>query len=314
MIAVMLLAAGAGVGLFLAVVSVVGTGLPSLAHRLVAVEAATPRPIPPVGPGDPSADRPARFGRAGAPGTPAIERAATAVARRLGDRLIGPALAQDLTVLGMDPHAYTVGKVSRAVLALLIGPPILVTVAVWTGLPVLSAGYLTLTLAAALVVVPDRRVRRAAAARRRDFTTSFASYLDLVALRAAASSGLHEALRDAAEVGDGPGWDQLRLALTSARLRGQTPAAGLGRLGADLEISELVDLAAQLYGISESGAQVAATLRAKSAALREADRTRAAGTAAERSNSMVLGHLLLAAGYLVLLLWPAMTTFLRFGT
>lgn len=308
MVIAMSLGAGLGAGLVLLVLALRGAPPPSLARQLARIEtpptttAATLNPAGAAGRGAP-AD--------GGPGGGGLHRVAALLLARL-PALTGEQLRADLALMGIDPDAYQLRKMVRVLAALLAGPPVLMLAARLLGVPVLVGTWCALALAGAVFLLPDRRIRRAAGRRRVAFMASYASYLDLVALRASASSGIHEALRDAAAIGDGPGWSRLRRALDSARLNGAPPAEALSRLGFALNLPELVELSGQLYTLNDTGAQAEATFRSKAAALRERQRNDAAGAAAERTESLFLGQLFLAVGFLIALLWAALRSMYGF--
>ncbi len=215
--------------------------------------------------------------------------------------------AADLRLLGCDPIRYTVSRVAWAVCAFvavpcldalltLVGFPIPLVVGVWLALVAGAVGFF----------LPAQRVRAAAAERRRDFRTAISVYLDLVAMRAASGAGIAEALLTAAEVGEGWAFARLRAALSSGRTDGLSPARALGRLGAELGIPELEDLAAHLALVDVSGAQAETSLRAKADTLRERQLSDAHGRANERSQNMLIAQVLLGLAFLVFIGYPAM--------
>lgn len=95
-------------------------------------------------------------------------------------------------------------------------------------------------------------------------------------------------------------------------MSGQTPAHGLGLLGEELDVPELRQLAAQVHLISASGAQAEMSLRAKAEALRTRQLAEAHGGANERSQTMLVGQVLLALGFMIFLGYPALAQVLKF--
>ncbi len=235
------------------------------------------------------------------------------VAGQLADRgVLSAGLRTDLALLGRDERAYTARKLLLSLGTLVFSPLLLVPAAAVTGLPWLVGAWLSVLAAAVMFVLPDSRTRQVAAAQRRDFTTAIAAYLDLVAMRAASGSGITEALRDAARIGTGPAFALLVEALDDARLSGQAPAGALGRLGEQLDVIELRQLSSQLQLIDASGAQAEASLRAKADALRSRQLADAQGGANERSQTMLVGQVLLGLGFLIFLGYPALAQVLAF--
>lgn len=242
----------------------------------------------------------------------AVERL---VQGRLGpvtDLLSDAGIRADLDLLGVDRTTHAARQVLLAVTALVMSPLLLAVVALSTGLPWVAGAWFVLLAVAAAVVVPNARTRAAAKTLRRTFLTTLTAYLELVSMRVASGSGVAEALRDASRVGNGYGWLRLRAALEDARMDGRSPAAGLGRLGTDIAISELTELATQLDLVESTGAQTEATLRAKADALRDRQLTELHGDANVRSQTLVIGQVLLAVGFIVFIGYPALAAVMTF--
>ena len=123
----------------------------------------------------------------------------------------------------------------------------------------------------------------------------------------AGGRGVPEALSAAAGVSQGWGMVRLRETIENARLQGITPWAALGRLGDDMKVEELRDLAAALALVAEDGAKVRDSLTARAASMRQRELADSEGRAQERSQSMLVAQLLLAAGFLVFLIYPALS-------
>ena len=143
--------------------------------------------------------------------------------------------------------------------------------------------------------------------RRRDFRHVVSAFLDLVSMNLAGGRGVPEALSAAAGVSQGWGMVRLRETIENARLQGITPWAALGRLGDDMKVEELRDLAAALALVAEDGAKVRDSLTARASSMRQRELADSEGRAQERSQSMLVAQLLLAAGFLVFLIYPALS-------
>ncbi len=172
--------------------------------------------------------------------------------------------------------------------------------------PVL-AGVLLAVLGA---VLPSITVRPRADRRRADFRHVVGSFVDLVAMNLAGGRGVPEALKTACEVSDGWGMVRIRDTLLSARLHGVTPWAALGELGRELHVDELVDMAASLALVAEDGAKVRESLTARAASMRKRELAEAEGKAGEKSQSMLVAQLLLCVGFLLFLVYPAISQLL----
>lgn len=215
-------------------------------------------------------------------------------------------LRQDLALLGRSLEGFLATKVLLGLagfVAPLVGTALLAAVGLRLGLivPLWAAAL----LAAGGFFLPDLALRAQAADRRRDFRHVVGSFLDLVAMNLAGGRGVPEALMSAASISHGWAMIRIREALTDARLHGVTPWAALGELGEQLAIDELRDLAAALALVAEDGAKVRASLAARAESMRRRDLADSEGKAQERSQSMLVAQLLLCAGFLVFLTYPA---------
>jgi CHASE3 domain sensor protein len=74
-----------------------------------------------------------------------------------------------------------------------------------------------------------------------------------------------------------------------------------------MAIEELRDLAAALALVAEDGAQVRESLSARAASMRQRELADVESRAAERSQSMLVAQLLLCVGFLLFLIYPAVS-------
>jgi CHASE3 domain sensor protein len=95
--------------------------------------------------------------------------------------------------------------------------------------------------------------------------------------------------------------------LQVARLQGVTPWMALGELGKETGVAELRDLSAALELVADDGAKVRQSLAARAASLRRRELADAEGRAQARSQSMLVAQMLLAIGFLIFLIYPAIT-------
>jgi hypothetical protein len=144
-----------------------------------------------------------------------------------------------------------------------------------------------------------------AAKARRAFRHALASYLQLVTILMAGGAGVETAMFDAAAVGTGRAFGQLRAALTTAQARREPPWGQLGALGTRIGVRELEELQAAMT-LAGGGAQVRESLTAKAAAITANDLAAVEAEAQARSETMVLPVALMFAGFLVLLGYPAL--------
>jgi Flp pilus assembly protein TadB len=177
----------------------------------------------------------------------------------------------------------------------ILGLGVAVAIPMWVGI----------IFALIFFLLPDLQLRQEAASRRRDFRHAVSAFLDLVAMNLAGGRGVPEALMTAANVGDGWAVRRIRDALSNARITGVTPWQALGRLGDDVNVDELRDLSAALALVADDGAKVRQSLAARAASMRSRELSDVEGKAGERSQSMLVAQLLLCAGFLIFLAYPA---------
>jgi tight adherence protein C len=288
-IGALLLGGGFGAGL-LAMAAGLMPRRPGLAEALAALtRPAAPVPVVPVEAGGWAA----RLGR------PAVT-----VLARLGLPTSG--MRRDLALLGRPPARLLAEQATTALAGLLVAPAFAGVLAAG-GLPVPwqmpAAG--ALLLGAAGFIVPALAVRGEAARRRAAFRQALAAYLDLIVISLAGGAGIEAALTYSAAAGTGWAFTRLGAALEAAQLTRQPPWQILGQLGTELGIGELTELAASVTLAGTEGARIRASLAAKAAGLRSrqlADAEAAAQAATER---MSLPMVLLFAGFLLLIGYPA---------
>ncbi|MFD8686877.1 type II secretion system F family protein [Streptomyces sp. NPDC059651] len=215
-------------------------------------------------------------------------------------------LRADLSVIERGWEQFLATKILLGAAGLFFGP--LVFVIVWTlgfgSSPVVPL-WLALVFAAGFFFLPDLEVRRDAAEKRRDLRRVIGAYLDLVAMNLAGGRGLPEALMAAAEVSDGSALRRIRNTLADARITGTSQWQALGRLGEQLGIEELKDLSASLALVADDGAKVRESLASRAETMRHREMAQIEGSAGEKSQSMLVAQLLLCAGFLVFLIFPA---------
>ncbi|MER7968048.1 type II secretion system F family protein [Streptomyces sp. NPDC096080] len=215
-------------------------------------------------------------------------------------------LRADLAVLDRSWENFLATKVLLAVAGLVFGPFLFAVV--WTMSlaegPVVPV-WLALACAALFFFLPDLEVRRDAADKRRDLRRVIGAYLDLVSMSLAGGRGLPEALMAAAEVSDGWATQRIRNALADARITGTSQWQALGRLGEDIGVEELKDLSASLALVADDGAKVRESLASRAETMRHRELAEIEGSAGEKSQSMLVAQLLLCAGFLVFLIFPA---------
>ena len=201
----------------------------------------------------------------------------------------GLAVADDtrrrLRMVGTSVDRHVAHKAIGALLGLIL-PALVGGWFSWlTGLPV--AIPLVMTAVGSLLgfITPDLLLRQRDAAVTEDATEALLTFFDLVTLERLANQSGSQALRAAAAASDVTVFLAIRGALERARLEQRAPYAELQRLGHDLELPALVDVA-DVMRLDESGAALSSALRARVKELRDAHLTAMKIAAAEVSERM----------------------------
>lgn len=291
----LLLGAGIGFGLWALLIWLLPPR-PSLASAL-AVARTTVKPNPLINAAG-AAGWAARWGR------PAI-RPLAALGLPAGKR------RRDLVVLERSTDALLAEKGVLTVAGLLLPTALhLVLLAAGVVLPWQFPLIVGVAFALGGFFLPDLDVRHQAQRRRSTFRHALSAYLNLVRVSLAGGAGVDAALTDAASIGQGWAFTQIRRALTTARLTRSAPWATLRQLGEELDIRELVELSSSVSLAGTEGAKVRASLAAKAAALRTHELTQAEGDAQAATERMSLPVVCLFAGFLVFIGYPAIATVL----
>jgi len=292
-IAALLLGAGAGSGLLL-IARGIAPPRPSLADSLAQLRR-LPDPAPIVT-GEPDGGFAARLGGP----------LARLVGRARPQTLLWSRVRRDLVVLGRSPDRHMAEKTALALVGLVLVPACATMLALaGVTIPLPVPLWAAIILAIGGFLVPDFGIHAEAEARRRDFRHALSSFLDLVVIALAGGGGVETALADAASIGDGWAYDQLRRSLDHARLARQSPWTALDRLGVDLGVAELGELAASVGLAGTEGAKVRVSLQAKAVSLRSHQLAEAEATAQSDTERMSLPVVLLFAGFLCFIGYPA---------
>ncbi len=232
-------------------------------------------------------------------------RRLTPVLKAVG--LPSASVRRDLAVLGRDVDAHLAEKATLTILGLLTPAAFALLLALaGASLDPVMPVLLGLVGAALGFLAPDLRVRAEAKRRRADFRQALSAYLDLVVVSLAGGAGADGALTDAATVGHGWAFTQLRRALDVARLTRVPPAIVLARLGTEIGSRDLAELAASLSLAGTEGARVRNSLAARAKSLRTHLLTDTDAQARAATERLGLPWGLLFLGFLVFLGYPAL--------
>lgn len=218
---------------------------------------------------------------------------------------------RDLATVDKPVDVHLAEQATATVFGFLL-PPVAATLLALAGVTVgvTMPAAASLLLGVAGFLAPELSVRSEAAKHRAAFRDALSSFLDLVVISLASGAGVDQALDDAAQVGSGPAYTELRYALTEARLARVPPWDILAALGRRVAVAELQQLAATVGLAGTEGAKVRASLRSRAIAIRARQLTDAEGEANAATERMALPIVALFAGFLIFLGYPAMASVL----
>lgn len=162
----------------------------------------------------------------------------------------------------------------------------------------LPAGYL----------LADRQLLDQAEKHRRTFASAFVAYLDLVKVLLAGGSHTDGALYQAAQVGRGRTFDDIRGALDWSRVHGRPLSDGLARLGDELGMAEITEVAATISLAETEGSSPSEALARKAAASADRALTEAQASANALTEKMSMPTVIIAFAFVVFIAYPALSS------
>lgn len=259
----------------------------------------------------PLAERLARLGR---PQLEPRQHDGRDLNRRVGSwaKELGPvdqaleSLRAELRVLRRTPEEQAAMLVTSTVLGFLAGPFLAAAAAILgLGSSFVVPFWLALAGTGIGAVAELRSVRTKANERREAFGHALAAFCDVAGIFLASGRLVESSLQMAAAAGDGWAFEELQNALEAGYLRGATPWAALDRLGEELAVSDLRELAAAVSLAGDEGAAVRATVASKARTIRERLAAEAERSAASATERMSIPSIFLVLGFIVFLIFPA---------
>ena len=178
-------------------------------------------------------------------------------------------------------------------------------------IPIAIPLWLALVLGLGGFIAPDLVVRSNAVTRRREMVDDLTVFVQTVAMSLTANRGIEAALQDGARAGDSWGFVQLRAALSEARIGQERPWDALGRLGSELGLDTLEELAARVALAGQDGARIAESLQTFSETLRGRRLIRVEAEEHVASEQMAAVSVLPLVGFTLFLAAPAFLTLLK---
>lgn len=192
------------------------------------------------------------------------------------------------------------------------GGAVVVPLLLWTGasaygmgVPLLLPLWAALLVAAAAALVPVVQLKARAERAGRDARVVLCTFLDLVVLSLAGGMGIESALLTASQIGQSPLSRRMWVALSASRQTGEAPWDALGRLGLELGLDELCELAAAAALAGTEGARIRSTLVARAASIRRHMLAEAEADANTVTERLFLPGTLLLVGFLLFIGYPA---------
>ncbi len=215
---------------------------------------------------------------------PGVSRLGAWVRARSG-LVVGDDTRRRLRMVGTSTDRHiahkTLGALGGALIPALLAGGLSWLVGAFSPLPalfVLAGGALGF-------IWPDLRLRQRDQAVTADAAEALLTYVDLVTLERLANRSGTQALHSAAAVSDVTVFRAIAEVLERARLEQRAPYLALQRLGVELELPALVDIA-DVMRLDEAGAALSGALRARVRELRDAHLTAMKVRATEISERM----------------------------
>ena len=238
------------------------------------------------------------------------ERHALQIVESLGFDL--GTLGADLRIVGRSPAQHAFAKLAGALLAAValaaagygarllgLAPP------AWSIAALASLGFLGGYVGA------DGALRKQASERREQFLRALSAYMDLVKILVAGGSHSDGALYQAAAVGSGWAFDELKAAMDWSRVNGKSPSAGFERLAAEIGVSDIEELAATIRLTAEQGASPAEALACKAEMLSTLELANARMRADSMTERMSIPTVVVAIAFVMFVGYPALDSLLE---
>ena len=172
-------------------------------------------------------------------------------------------------------------------------------------LPLAAVLWASLILGAGGALLPVLVLRSRARRARMSARRAIGSFLNLVVLCLAGGMGIESALHASARIGEDRVSERILDALVLAQDAGEPPWDALDRLGHDLGLTELSELAAAVGLAGTEGARIRLTLAAKASSIRRHNLSDAESEANAVTERLFLPGVCLLVGFLLFIAYPA---------
>jgi len=170
-----------------------------------------------------------------------------------------------------------------------------------------GAGLIIVALVGAVIgyQLPDPELKKKAEARRVEFSRALTAFITLLGSSISGGGGITTAMTDAAGMGEGWVFTKIRNALDEAHLSGTSPWVALDKLGRQLRVASLIELAGSLTLAGNSGARITETLHARAESSREKELSEIRSEAEAKSSSLGMPVGLMLVGWAIFIAYPA---------
>ena len=218
-------------------------------------------------------------------------------------------ITRDLRICGISAAEHAFAKISASLFWGFL-PVLLIFAANFVGwsLPYWWGIVGILLGSAGGFVLADRQLREKAAKRRVAFRGALVAYLDLVKILLAGGSHTDGALYQAALAGKGWAFSEIRGVLDWSRVHGQPLSVGLARLGAELGVTELNEIASTVNLAETEGASPSEALARKAESAAERALTEAQAEANALTEKMTVPTVVIAFAFVVFIAYPALSS------
>jgi Flp pilus assembly protein TadB len=163
---------------------------------------------------------------------------------------------------------------------------------------------LALLLGAIFALMQISQVSSLAQRRRRELRRTVNDFVQLIAVALTTNRSVEEAIRFAADAGEGYSWDLLRRTVQSAEPMGVPVWQALATMAETYDIPELFGLAGSLERQADIGISVADTVRAEAKSLRERQLTDLAEDADKANSNLSLPTMGMVFGMVAFIGYP----------
>lgn len=224
------------------------------------------------------------------------------VGRWLGDQLSLPLRLLDLTVANVVAQVVAVVGVVVTSAFLVLGA--MTFLGLIAPNPLLLVAIIVMAFASAWYVIA--KIQSAAQHRQREYKRAVNDFVQLIAVGLTTSRSIEQSVAFAVDVGDGVGFDALRVTLRNARATGIGDWEGLAAFGERMGLSSLAGFASSLERQAMMGTSVAASVQEEAERLRQSQLADLTDRADQANANLSMPTMGMVVGMMLFLAYPIM--------